>query len=759
MNKRTLWYLLLSSCLVSPALAQVTQQESAPVQAEPGIEEMVHKVDIVTRAKTRTAVSQNEPVAIDLGLVEVPGAPRKLTEGVTAKAYARYVTYKDSLIAQLVLTGVEKNGKSEPLDSNDFVAQFNMDSPELDPASPVTIEGNQEALIAALERLNAVEEEPDKEEKETETAEADTGASNSVGSNASNNPDAADYSTPAALDVAKETSAPSVRVTTEGCNIRVDLAQLVAVQQSRVETTEDGNVTYGSCEDGADRYPLDRSYSVCGDTVDLETRQAVAQYLLYYTDGGGNRQEVTDCLKDEDKVFDITEKTSACAVYLDYNQMMAVPQASLVYVNASNNEVQVRSCEPSEELAPVPLVSVTDGCSIRHDFSAGRSYQTGRHIYELNGTTWQADACSDNGTEYPHETVYKNAAGQEVCAPIINKAAGTVTRQSRKQIVVNGVEQFITECKPDSTNIAIQSTIDGCDNPSTWTHDLAAGVSYGRERFYYLLDGNREYVTQCQDSEIAYPHQVETTGWQNHDDQLFAYRLTTVYIEGTPKGRFNIKTSEVLPGEPQTAYVYDQQAPKGNGDVWYEGCTRFEGRDLIDSYKRPDGSTYGIKVDEADPVNLGNVCDTKIVWSDVVNSKFDVSNFNPQMYRGQSYYWGPGPRCGSHTVSWRYYSARFQRGDPNGYQTSSGSSTAANHCKWSETAGTKTLLREDGEVVTSQTKTCARTASAPSISLGNDSDEIYNHDSFGTYPVYVSSKPAYPNMNVAKPECLAEWGW
>ena len=88
----------------------------------------------------------------------------------------------------------------------------------------------------------------------------------------------------------------------------------------------------------------------------------------------------TDCLKDEDKVFDITEKTSACSVYLDYNEMMAVPQASLVYVNASNNEVQVRSCEPSEEIAPVPLVSVTDGCSIRHDFAAGRSYQTGRHI-------------------------------------------------------------------------------------------------------------------------------------------------------------------------------------------------------------------------------------------------------------------------------------------------------------------------------------------------------------------------------------------
>lgn len=735
MNKRTLWCLLLSSCLVSPALAQLAEPATASSQAEPGIEEMVRKVNIVTRAKTRTAVSENEPMAIDLRLVDVPGAPPKLTEGVTAKAYARYVTFEDNLIAQLVLTGVEKDDKSEPLDSNDFVAQFNMDSPELDPASPVSIEGDQETLLAALQRLNDVEEENDKEEKETESAEADTGASNNVGSNASQNADAAGYSTPSALDVAEDTSTPTVRVTTEGCNIRVDLAQLVAVQQSRVETTEDGNVSAGTCEDGADRYPLDRSYSVCGDTVDMETRQATAQYLLYYTDGGGNRQEVTDCLKDEDKVFDITEKTSACSVYLDYNEMMAVPQASLVYVNASNNEVQVRSCEPSEEIASVPLVSVTDGCSIRHDFAAGRSYQTGRHIYELNGTTWQADACSDNGTEYPHETVYKSAAGQEVCAPIINQAAGTVTRQSRKQIVVNGVEQFITECKPDSTNIAIQSTIDGCDNPSLWNHDLAASASYGRERFYYLLDGVPQYVTECQDSEVAFPHHVETTGWQNHDDQLFAYRLTTVYIEGTPKGRYNIKTSEVLPGEPQTAYVYDGQGPKANGDIWYEDCTRFEGRDLVNTYKRPDGTTYGLKVDEATPANLGNVCSATVQWADPTHSSWTA----PQNHTG-------GP-CGNATGT-----VTVRVGGSDGYNENR-TVYNSNHCNYSAAVGTRTTVREDGETIGEpSSKTCTTLSAQSSIHQkrsGNDYWTLYEPNKYN-YPAHTDS---------IKSGCMGSWGW
>ena len=736
MNKQTLWCLLLSSCLVSPALAQMqeTSNPSSETNSEPGIEEMVRKVNIVTRAKTRTAVSQNEPMAIDLGLVDVPGASAKLTEGVTAKAYARYVNYEDSLIAQLVLTGVEKDGRSEPLDSNDFVAQFNMDSPELDPASPVTIEGNQETLIAALQRLNDVEEDDDKEEKETEAAEADTGASNNVGSNASKNADAAGYSSPAALDVAEDTSTPTVRVTTEGCNIRVDLAQLVAVQQSRVETTEDGAVSSAPCEDGGDRYPLDRSYSVCGDTIDMETRQATAQYLLYYTDGGGNRQEVTDCLKDEDKVFDITEKASACSVYLDYNEMMAVPQASLAYDNASNNEVQVRSCEPSEEIAPVPLISVTDGCSIRHDFAGGLSLQTGRHIYELNGTTWQADACSDNGTEYPHETVYKNAAGQEVCAPIINQAAGTVTRQSRKQIVVNGVEQFITECKPDTANIAIQSTIDGCDNPSLWNHDLAAGASYGRERFYYQLDGVPQYVTECQDSEIAYPHQVETTGWQNHDDQLFSYRLTTVYIEGTPKGRYNIKTSEVLPGEPQMAYVYSGEAPATNGEHFYEGCTRFDARDLVESYDRPDGSKHKVVIGEADPLSLGNKCYNEFTWGAVSHRKYE----NPRSVGHNT-----GGPCGTFENYSHVYDANY-------------------HCTFSDSVGTRTTIREDGEVIATAAKTCTTynrysPVKAKYYTGGSDAD--------GSFQGYIrvgfpSSGWSYPShTNGVKSGCLGNWGW
>lgn len=612
MNKRTFWCLLLSSCLVSPALAQLAQQETTSSQAEPGIEEMVRKVNIVTRAKTRTAVSQNEPMAIDLGLVDVPGAPPKLTEGVTAKAYARYVNYEDSLIAQLVLTGVEKDGRSEPLDSNDFVAQFNMDSPELDPASPVTIEGNQETLIAALQRLNDVEEKDDKEEKETEAAEADTGASNSVGSNASKNADAAGYSTPSALDV-KESASPTVRLTTEGCNIRVDIPALTAYQQSRVETNEDGNITYSECADGAENFKISQSYAVCAYDEDVEAMTATAQFMYFYTDGGGNRQEIGDCQPDAEKVYDIVEDRSACNVYLDYGSLLAVPQGKLVYTNHNNKTVPVADCAASIEIAPAPMTQSTEGCDIRDDFLAGKSYSRSKYTYTLEGKDWDT-ACSDDGTEFVHSTVYKTAAGDQVCEPIINRESGKVTLQSRVMINVNGFELYRTPCTPDSGTKDIVETTAGCEDPSKWTHNISASQSYGSVRYYYMLDGKQEPVTECQDSDVIYAHQQETTGYQNHDDKLFSYRLVTLYIEGTPQGRYNIATSQVLAGDPQIPYSYEGQSPKTNGEVFFEECTRFEGRDLVNAYKRPDGTTYSLKVDDATPVNQGNDCITEHVW-------------------------------------------------------------------------------------------------------------------------------------------------
>ncbi|MDP2699928.1 hypothetical protein [Thalassospira sp.] len=747
MKSKWLALLLVSSCLALPVSAQMTEDTGthppAPV-ADPsaaGIDAMVAKVNILTRTKTLTELPENDPIALDLGLVDVPGVSKSLTEGVTAKAYARYVSVDDMLIGQLVLSSVGKGNSTEPLNSDNFAAQFNLDQTSLDPSSPITIEGDQPELVAALERLAAAQEEPEEAAKEDELADAGVGASDGkVGSNASSNPDASGYSTPGALDVGKE-AVISSNITTEGCNIRVDLDQLQAIQQTRVVTTTDGTPEYGACADGAERFKISQSYAVCSYDENVEAMTATAQFIYYYTDGGGNREEIGDCQPDAEKIFDIVEDRNACNVYLDYTNLQAVPQGKLVYTNHNGKVIPVADCAASIEVDPVPMVQTTEGCDIRDDFIAGKSFGRSKYIYTLDGRDWDT-SCQDNDEEYPHSTIYKTANGDQVCEPIINRESGKVTLQSRVMINVNGFELYRSPCTPDTTAKDIQSTTAGCEDPAKWTHNITASQSIGSERFYYLIDGKQEAVTECQDNDVIYAHQQETTGYQNHDDKLFSYRLVTLYIEGTPQGRYNIATSQVLAGDPQIPYAYEGQSPKANGEVFYEECTRFEGRDLVNAYTRPDGTTYNLKVDEDTPVNVGSACDPVIVWGTSSTSRFT----QPMRASDRT------NKCGTSTLSYYY---RTDTGDNGpGSQLHQGTSTSPDHCAWTDQVATKTIIREDSvQIGDAVTNNCRATNRSPSIQNQGTPNSSW-------HVVYNSSVPGFPShSNSVKSGCLGNWGW
>ena len=742
MKSKLIALLLLSSCLSLPAVSQVldgndtaaVQQSTVNPEVNPAMTGMVEKVNILTRSKAVTEITENEPVPLDMGLVDVPGASKELTTGVTAKAYARYVQVEDQKIGQLVLSSVEKEGRSEPLNSDDFVAQFDMKETRLDPTSPITIEGDQSALIAALERLAEAPSEEQAEEKEV-ADDAGVGASDGkVASNAANNPGASEYSTPSALDVGKEPVISS-NITTEGCEIRTDLDQLQAIQQTRVVTTTDGAPEYGECADGSERFTINQSYAVCPYDENTETMKATAQFMYYYTDGGGNRQEIGDCQPDAEKIFDIVEDRNACNVYLDYVNLQAVPQGKLVYTNHNGKVVPVADCAASIEVEPVKLVETTEGCDIRDDFLANKSFGRSKYIYTLEGQDWDT-SCQDNDDEYPHSTIYKTAGGDQVCDPIINRDTGKVTLQSRVMINVNGFELYRTPCTPDASTKDILATTAGCEDPAKWTHNITASQSIGQERFYYLLDGKQEPVTECQDNGVIYPHQQELTGWQPHDAQLFSYRLVTVYIEGvpTPTGRYNVLTSQVLPGDPQVPYTYVGVGPATNGEKFYEGCTRFDEQDEVETYRRPDDSIHKVIVGEAAPLSLGNKCYNQIEWGAVRNWRYE----NPQSV-GHS----TGGPCGTLNDYAHVYDANY-------------------HCTFAASDGTKTTIREDGEIIGTATNTCTiynrySPVKATYYTGGSDAD--------GSFQGYVrvgfpSSGWSYPTHTTgAKSNCLGLWGW
>lgn len=608
---------------VSPSTPAQTAAGSKPTStAEGSTADLAEKVAILTKSRTAVDVPLNEPRAIDLGLVNVPGIEKSLTEGVTAKAYTRYVTVQGRNIGQIVLTGVEKNGRQETLNSSDFTAQFDLTKPQLDPAADVVINGDRPQLKAALEKLAAAPAEKKEQEQPVEVKQS-AGAQQG-GQSTQGNDIAAGYQTPSAIQVAPA-AAESVQVSTDGCPIRIDVAQLKAIQQNKTITSKGGAVESESgCSDSSQTFPLQKSYSVCTDKVDLDNRTATAQYKLFYIDAGGATQEISDCTPDADKVFAIVEKFDACTVALDYDQKTATPRSALIYANDSNTEVQVRGCDASETKSAVPLVATTDSCSIRHDFTAGKSYQQGTYTYTLDGVTYQAGGCTDNGTVYPQSKIYTDSSGAYVCNPVVDQNAKTVALQSRIQITVNSLSQFITDCTPDTSTLAVQVTTDGCNDPANWLHDISAGVSYGQERYFFVDGGQRKYITSCQNSTTTYMQHVEITGWQNHDAQLFSYALTTVYID-TDSGRYNIKTSEVLPGETQMPYQLVKTVDQPNGASSYNGCNAYRETDKVEVYSRPDETEYDKKIGTGATVGPVDVC---------VKTLTDTRRVNSGMYWG-----------------------------------------------------------------------------------------------------------------------------
>lgn len=567
------------------------------------------KTSVRLRPAMMTDIPLNDPRLVDLGSLAAEGISPKLTEGVTVKAYTRYVEFEGKKIGQMMLVAVEKDGRRETLAPESFAAQFDIKTEaKLEPGKEVTVQGDRTALADALQRLQQQATPAKKDEKPQEVKVDAAKAQQSNSSPEKRNEQAAAWQTPSPLPVTQEAK-EAVQVRKDGCPVRIDTAGMRAIQQSRTETTKGGAVTGSSeCSDDlSEVYPLQKGYSVCTDQVDLTARSARAQYKLYYVDAGGARLDVSDCAPDTEKTFPIVEKASVCTIFLDYNQHQAVPQSALVYVNANGVETQVRGCQASETKPAATMTQVTNLCSMRHDYSGGKSVQQATWVYLLDGVQYQAGSCSDTETVYAHEKVYKDASGTYICAPVINIPNSSAVLQSRVRITVDGNGQYLTECKPDTSSLAVVRTTDTCTDPGKWTHDLAAGVSYGQERFYFMDGGQRQYVTNCQNGATVYTHQVEITDWENHDDQLYAYSKSTVYIV-PPTGRYNIVAGEVLVGAQQMAYELQGTSDVANGQSEYAGCSALRLTDRVQVWKRPNTTMYNIQIGTGTPTGPVDVC-------------------------------------------------------------------------------------------------------------------------------------------------------
>ena len=638
---RVIFPVVLSLIGITAAPAQ-TPPQSAPQAADTqaSLQETVPPpalVEILTAAKNITKLPVNEAVQLDMSLLNIPGGANDLAAGVTVNAYGRSVELQGRKIGQLVLTGVRKGRKTEALNSTAFTSQFDLsDDAKLQPDQPVKVMGNASELIAALQRLQDASEDRE-EKKERKTVANDSPQSGSTGE--SRNRDAAGYSTPQVTKTGKKDPVESTRVSQDGCKIKIDLAQGVARETARLITTKDGAVTKESkCAPSGTDYKIRKSYPSCAeDKIDLEAMKATARYINYYLDSGGKRTDIGECQDDSELIFDIVEKHK-CMVSPDYAAQRVIFQSKLVYSNQNNQEIQVRDCAESKEKPPVPMVKSTAGCSIRHDFPKNKSFRQSMWTYIAEGVRYQVGSCVDDGTEYPHTKVYKDNSGY-ICK-FINDGS-TITFQYRMQITIDQLNQFVTECAPDATSVAVSSTTQGCDDPGKWTHNLSSGQSIGQVQFFFVRDGKRESLGGCQDTTTTYPHQVETTGYTHYDDQMLSYPKSTVYIT-PPTGRYNIVRDRVLDGAQQVTYTYDRIDEVASGGASYDGCEKSQNYSRVKVWRRADGTSY---YETLSPVSSSpvNACQTVLsAWRFVLGRRScDTHYYN----RGEDYVYRIDESC------------------------------------------------------------------------------------------------------------------
>lgn len=357
-----------------------------------------------------------------------------------------------------------------------------------------TAEGDPSELLAAWKRLQEKLGEEDKEAKaEAEKATDAPAPTKDFGAGAKEPEQKAQTQTPQF-----QVKADPVTISTrDGCSMNVDFDQMVAIVQER--TLQDGKEV-AACQDTLTRYPLEKKFTSCSNFVDLDAKKVFKQYTLSYNDPiSGGAIQVKDCTKDEEQVTPITVDTASC--------------------------------------------------SLRHDFTAGKSIQQGRMVYtDSTGVIQELQSCADTDISYEHIKT------DDTCQNVVDEANKLVTRQFRYKINKDGTDQFVSQCEPDmTTSTPLQEEI--CTT-QRYTNDFAANTSYlNKSYFYNDQQGNRVNVTNCQASTTSFQHKKEegTCTASNDDSTRQTTMYAKTYIEETAGNK--VYLTDCQPISPKIPYV------------------------------------------------------------------------------------------------------------------------------------------------------------------------------------------------------------
>jgi hypothetical protein len=600
---------------------------------------------------TRTRIAIAEEMPLPAPAASGAGQPQQVVRG----RFADIVQVTDpKLRDQVVVTGVlrtepgandqtkgtiswtgvariDQADKKKPLSSP---LQSQLNAPKSEKSVPagqsLTAQGDVAAALAAARALFE-DEKKDKQEGTTNTQQAQQQPRQQSGSGGLGNEPKNDMMRAIQVPdgngiVVNPETADVTATTTEGCTVRIDLAQGVAIQQSRITTN--GTPT-GECGDTEVRFQLQKSYIGCEDLVKKEESKAFAQFRNYYMRTDGTTSYLGDtCQQDSETAFALVEEPGGCTTETNIPELKAYKRSELIYINKQAQRIVVEGCRRTPDADPIAMTKSLEGCAIRHDFAGGNSVQQQKIVYiDGQGAMFQVSGCADSEEAADR---FVHTKDFDACTPIVNMSTMQAIPQYRIFILPPNGKSFITECTPDQdAAVAVQESLLGCEQ--VFFHDLPASQSFGASRFRYQgLDGTWKWVNEtCQKSTVTFAHQLETQGYENHDDQRFSYMKQAVFIN-TSGGRVDVSPALVRAGSAQIPYTLTGTAnvPR-TADVTYQGCNKYVPTDATESYKRADNTNYSY-VTGAGPVNgPTDACVNTLIDSRWVNSGYYYNHTPP----------------------------------------------------------------------------------------------------------------------------------
>ena len=264
-----------------------------------------------------------------------------------------------------------------------------------------------------------------------------------------------------------------------------------------------------TCNKAVQSFPLEKDYDMCPSTIDVATRKVLKYFQYFYTDENNGMNTVDTCQIDASRSTPLSvEESFACSDYVDRAGKVAYMQSKMTYKDSDNQEIILSDCSVNYQKS-FPIIEDSSSCSLRHLFDEDYSVVQNRLYYTKNGEEITVQACQDSSRKYQHYST------SESCAPTITKSQ--VTTYSRKYINIDGIKQYISECAPLSSNIAIQS--ENCTS-TPYTHDFTSGQSFRNKNYFYYDGNNRVEVSSCVKSEEVYAHAEDSGVCSEQNDDV-----------------------------------------------------------------------------------------------------------------------------------------------------------------------------------------------------------------------------------------------